>query len=257
MDTSVEPAVEPAAPAARPKVTRPKWKSSYGPQQLRDLLGLAEWQMERLAGDPRFPGPDLNGRRWSMEVARQLYRRRASLAKRAGSVPDLGAWRVAELLSERFGVEVVGDTVVELARAGRIVTNGWYKGNRLYSGRSVERFTDRKALDVAAVAGRMVRDEAAVDILGCRMVDLQYLIDKGYLRARQHYTGQWGSKVPLYRTGDLHDLLADDRFDWPAVQAAGRGTRSLLSKLPPAADSKPVGGRRRRAGRAGSATGGR
>ena len=208
------------------------WRPSYGPVQLRDLLGLPEWQIDRLRGDKRFPDPDLPNGRWSQDLAQRLYRRRRDLARSAGSVPDVGSFRAAEYLADRFATVVSPDTVAELARVGHLGTAGTYKGRQLYCGRSLERFDDRAVLDQAEVDGRLLNTDAVVEHLGVRPVDVGYLVDKGYLTPVDFYQGQWNSQVPLYRVGDLIALLRDDRFNWDAVRSLPRGARSPFAELP-------------------------
>lgn len=207
------------------------WLNNYGRVQLRDLLGLTVWQVERLT---RFPAPDLPAGRWSTAAAKRLYRRRESLRRQAGTVPDVGVFRAAEYLAEKFGIEgLEPDVIPELVRGGYLAWAGSYKKNRLVSGLDLERFADRAVLERAAVDGRLVKAEQAEAILQVRPVDFGYLVSAGRLKPADHYRGQWSSWVPLYRSGDLQDLLADDSYDWPTVQAVRAGRRSPFAALTP------------------------
>ncbi len=220
--------------ADAPAATRParvEWKTSYGPLQLRDLLGLAEWQMDRLRAAGKL-APDLDRGRWSTDAAKRLYRRRARLAEQAGSIPDIGVWRAAEYLGSKFGIEKLDpDAVVELVARGHIPWAGFYKKNRLVSGLALERFDNREAVEKAQVDGCQVKTEQVAAILEVRPIDVTHLVDKGHLRPVDYYQGQWNSYVALYRYGDLVALLADDSYDWDAVRAVPAGRPSLFAKL--------------------------
>lgn len=218
---------------------RVAWRDSYGPKQLRDLLGLTEWQTERLG--KAIPLPDMPRGRWSQATAKRLHRRRKALTERAGGVPDVGAHRAAEILSERLGVPVSADAVRELCRSGVIPAAGTYKGHRLYDGRAIERFDDVAVLNQAEVDGYLMPTADAMTLLGCRERDWRHLIDKGWLRPVLHVHGQWGSRMGLFRAGDLRDLRLHPDIDWDAVRAVPPGRRSLLAALPNARTSPPGG----------------
>ncbi|GAA0719454.1 hypothetical protein Drose_05775 [Dactylosporangium roseum] len=209
---------------------RVQWRADYGPVQLRDLLGLAEWQVERLG--KAIPAPDVPGGRWSQAVAKRLHRRRKALAARAGSIPDMGVHRAAEILSERLGLPVSADAVRELCRTGVIPAAGTYKTHRLYDGRAIEAFADVAVLNQAEIDGYLMPTVDAMTLLGCRERDWRHLIAKGWLRPRLYVNGQWGSRVALFRAKDLRDLRACPDIDWDAVRAVPAGRRSLLAALP-------------------------
>jgi hypothetical protein len=209
--------------------SRVRWRNDYGPNQLRDLLGLSEWQIERLGKS--IPPPDLPGGRWSQAVAKRLHRRRKALVTRAGSIPDVGVHRAAEILSGRLAVPVSTDAIRELCRIGVIPAVGTYKRHRLYDGRALETFGDIKILNQAEIDGYLMPTAEAMTLLGCRERDWRHLLAKGWLHPRLHVAGQWGSKVALFRAKDLRDLRAHPDIDWDAVRAVTAGRKSLLAAL--------------------------
>lgn len=210
--------------------TRIQWRDHYGPRQLWDLLGLTEWQIERLG--KAIPSPDVPGGYWSQAVAKRLHRRRAALAVRAGTIPDVGAHRAAEILSVRLGVPVSTDAVRELSRTGVIPAAGSYKGHRLYDGRAIEAFDDMAVLNQAEIDGYLMPTKEAMTLLGCRERDWRHLLDKGWLAPRLHVPGQFRTRVALFRAGDLRDLRSHPDIDWDAVRAVPAGHRSALAALP-------------------------
>jgi hypothetical protein len=210
--------------------TRIQWRDHYGPRQLWDLLGLTEWQIERLG--KAIPPPDVPGGQWSQVAAKRLHRRRAALAARAGSVPDVGVHRAAEILSVRLGVPVSTDAVRELCRIDVIPAAGTYKKHRLYDGRAIEAFNDIDVLNQAEVDGYLMPTTEAMTLLGCRERDWRHLLAKGWLRPRLHVDGQFRTRVALFRAGDLRDLRGHPDIDWDAVRAVPAGHRSALAALP-------------------------
>jgi hypothetical protein len=153
----------------------------------------------------------------------------------AGSVPDLGAVRAAEVLSARLGTTVTGDGVEELARRGLIPVTGSYKGYPLYDGRALEGFTDTAAAAEACRAGRLRTVTEVTAYLRARRADVDRLIRVRFLNPVKYVHGPWDRRdtfsVPLYRTGDLDALLARADIDWEAVRSTPPGRRSPLARL--------------------------
>lgn len=212
------------------------WLKKYGPRQLRDVLGLTEWQHYRALSAGIIPQPDLPGGKWSSAVVQGLHWKRTAIRRSAGSVPDVGAERAADYLAERLGIEVSPAALPELARNGLILVVDDHKGHPLYCGRTIETFTDREAIERANVAGELVIADTAAERLGIRPSDLKYLVQLGWLGPSGWARGPFTAKsrrpdVPLYRAGDLTALLADPAIDWEAARAVQRGQRSPLAKL--------------------------
>lgn len=208
----------------------------YGPRQFPDALGLAGWEFARALTDGLIPGPNTNGR-WPAAVLEDARTRLDDIRAKVGDVPDLGASRAAEILTERLAVDVDPDTIIELARLGHLHEAGDYKGHQLYSGRDIAAFRDRTVLAAAEHTGRQ-RDRAAVArYLKVRASDVEHLIDSNWLQPITWVHSSWQRRreapaVPLFRTGDLDVLLEHPEIDWPAVRSTPRGRPSPLAKLP-------------------------
>lgn len=213
----------------------PRKLRDYGPRQFPDALGLAGWEFARALDDGLIPPAGSNGR-WPAATLDDARARLDEIRAKVGDVPDLGAYRAAEVLAERLGVDVDPDAVVELARLGRIREAGDYKGHTLYSGRDLAAFRDRDAFTAAARTGKQrTRDDAAA-YLQVRPVDVDHLIAARWLVpiARVHSGWQRRRDTPnvlLFRTGDLDDLLKDPAIDWAAVRATPKGRPSPLAAL--------------------------
>ncbi|WP_199570521.1 hypothetical protein [Streptomyces murinus] len=224
-------------------MTKKKEPTDYGPIQFPDRLGLQQWEFERAQALGLIPAADVAfGSRWSAAVVADAMSRLDEIRAAVGTQPDVGAWRAAEVLTERFGHEVTADAVMELGRRNLIPVVGEYKGHAMYDGRALERFDDREALDAAAHAGQLYSKNAAAAYLRIRPADLDHLLRAGLLEEK-HRVRSWNQPkraypaVPLYRRGDLDELLARTDLDWAQAQATPKGRPSPFAKLP---DKEPV-----------------
>jgi len=137
-------------------VTAPrKARRDYGPVQLADHLGLARWQLDRALAGGLIPGPDRPRGRWSAAVADAALAGIDAIRAAAGTIPDLGAVRAAEVLSGRLGFAMTADGVEELARRGLLPVTGSCTDHAVYDGRALEAFTDHLAAGSAAWAGQL------------------------------------------------------------------------------------------------------
>jgi hypothetical protein len=210
--------------------------ADYGPQQFPDRLGLRLWEFRRALDDGLIPPSDVAGGRWSAAVVTAAHERVEEIRAAVGTLPDIGAWRAAELLGERLGVEVSAETVMELGRKDLIPVTGEYKGNDLYSGRALERFTDRQALDAAAHSGRLHTKDQAAGYLQVRAADIDHLVRARWLQPVHWVHSSWQRRkdhpsVALFRRGDLDVLLAHPAIDWDDVRATPKGRPSALARL--------------------------
>jgi hypothetical protein len=208
----------------------------YGPLQLSDRLGLARWQLQRALDDGLIPPPDVGGARWSAAVAQAALARVDELRATVGALPDLGAWRAAEVLGDRFGLPLDADVMVELARLDLIPEVGAYKHSPLYCGRALERFDDRAALERAVQRGRLHTADEAAAYLRVRRCDLDHLVRAGWLEPARWVRSRWQPRrsaptVALYRTGDLDVLATHPAIDWAQVRSTPRGRPSPLARL--------------------------
>lgn len=231
--------------------TGPTWHTRYGPQQLRDLLGLTEWQHQRATAAGIIPGPDAPGGRWLGTTARRLWPLRVAIRRSAGYIPDVGEVRAAEHLATVTGIDVEPHALPELARQGLILVVGYlekYHGTYpLYCGRTLEAWApgDVEAIEAANVAGERLTVDRVTDRLGVRRSDVDALVRRGWLAPVDWARGPHTPKsrrpdVPLYRAGDLTGLLTDPTIDWDAARAVKAGARSPLATLPDRTQPDPA-----------------
>lgn len=208
----------------------------YGPIQLGERLRLSPWQVDRALAAGLLDPPDRARGRWSAAVVDAAEDRREEIVETVGSLPDVGANRAADILAERFGLDVPAGVLLELDRRGLVPRVGDYKGHPLYCGRALEAFTDRAALEAALRTGELHTADEAAEYLRIRRSDFDHLTRSGWLEAVTHVHSSWQRRreapaVPLYRTGDLDVLLEHPAIDWCAVRAAPRGRPSPLARL--------------------------
>jgi hypothetical protein len=214
----------------------PAWRTRYGPQQLRNVLGLTEWQHERATAAGVVPRPDAARGKWSGDVVRALHAQRVAIRRHAGAIPDLGASRAAEILSARLGINVEPHAIHDLAHQGRILTVGEVKGYPVYCGRTLETWTSREEIEQANITGERYTADLAAEHLGVRRADFDHLVARGWITpvawGRGPYTAKkYSPDVPLYRSGDLTALLKDPAIDWDTARAVTKGQRSPLAAL--------------------------
>lgn len=231
--------------------TEPAWRTRYGPQQLRDVLGVTEWQHVRGTTSGVIPPPDAAGGKWSGDVVRELYPNRVAISRSVGLFPDVGEFRAAGYLTERVGFEVEPHAVADLARSGLILIVGSHKDRPLYCGRTLEAWPAerRDEIERANVAGERLIVDRVVDRLGVRRSDVDHLVALGWLAPVDMAHGPFTAKarrpdVPLYRAGDVTALLLSGDIDWDAVRAVSKGKRSPLATLQPKHTNDREGGQR-------------
>lgn len=222
-------------------------RRDYGRLQAATRLGLAAFQVDRAVAAGLIPAP--TGSRWPAAVIDEAVARIDAIVAVVGTIPDLGAVRAAVILTDRLGVIVTADAVVELARTGLLPEAGDYRGHTLYDGRALQAFTDTAALARAARDGQLLTRAEAADRLRVRRVDIEHLLAAGLLKVAGWRLSSWQSRrarpeVPLLRAGDLDVLLADPRIDWPAVRAAKPGRPSPLRHLTTTGTGAGRGGKR-------------
>ncbi|GLH94920.1 hypothetical protein [Phytohabitans aurantiacus] len=232
-DAGVEWRTTDAGEAARTGPAGPP--GGYGPQQLQDELGLHVFQFDRALAAGLIPPRDA-ARGWSAATVAALTARAGEIRAAVGSVPDVGAVRAAELLSERFGVDVHTGAVLELSNMDLLPCVGTYKDHPLYCGRTLETFNDRSALDKAIERGRLHTADRVAAYFRVRRSDVDHLIRAGWLKPTTYVLGPWQRRrdrpeVALYRQADLDVLAEHPAIDWDAVRATPAGRPSQLARL--------------------------
>ncbi|MEU7591277.1 hypothetical protein AB0A95_33895 [Micromonospora sp. NPDC049230] len=214
-------------------------RDDYGPVQILEALTMTVWQFERARRAELIPGPDAPGDRWSARAVAEVLARLDTVMAEVGSIPDIGAHRAADILAEKFALEVEPYVLHELARTGLIPKAGTYKGSDLFDGRAIEKFTDQAALTSAIKDGRLHNRDQAAAYMQIRRSDLDHLIRAGRLAPvfwglTPYQPRRAAGMVPMFRAGDLDAQLAAADINWDEVRAVAPGRPSLLAALPDA-----------------------
>lgn len=211
-------------------------RSAATAAQLAAALGWTALEFADARAMLLVPGPDVHrptrlGPRWSPPVVSGLVKRRADLTT-CLAMGSLGASRLGAAMTERLGVEVDSDTIVELSRLGFIPRTGTYKDHPTYAVWSAVQFRDWPALEQARVSGALHTSTGTARVLDVRLFAVAVLIRLGWLRPALMVRNPVGpGTMPMYRHGDVTALLAYPRIDWTAVRETPKGQRSPLSRL--------------------------
>ncbi|MFI6576641.1 hypothetical protein ACIBFB_12635 [Nocardiopsis sp. NPDC050513] len=106
----------------------------FGPIQLARWLGLENWQVGRGVQKGLIPPPDVDGRRWSEELARTLPDRTEHIRAVLGDHPGHGSVEAAKILAARTGLDVVRDDVFALQEQGTLAPAGEFRGWPMFAG---------------------------------------------------------------------------------------------------------------------------
>lgn len=217
------------------------WRTRYGPMQICTALGLEQWQRDRARQQGIIPAPDAPGGKWLGSTVRRLWKKRVAIVRSVGSVPDVGSHKAAEHLTERLGIAVEPYALPELARLGRILVDKYHGSFAVYCGRALENWPTGPAalaeVQAANVDGELLTADRVGDRLNITRTGLGHLVRLGWLEpvdwARGPHTPRSRPHdVPLYRMGDVAELLRSPAIDWDAVWATPKGKRSPLALLP-------------------------
>ncbi|MGW4527847.1 hypothetical protein [Amycolatopsis sp. NPDC004378] len=216
----------------------------YGPIQAPTALGMPMWQFERAVTAGLIPPADPATGRWPADAVLTALAEVEQIKATVGSQPDVGAGRAADVLADRFGIDVPSSVLLELDRLGLITEVGEYKDYPLYDGRALELFYDRAALEKALVDGRLLQRKEVAEHLRVRAADVEHLIRANWLEPVTWVRSGWQRRrstpaVPLFRAADLDVLLAHPAIDWDVVRATPPGRPSPLAKLSPRPVSTP------------------
>lgn len=214
-------------------------RTALNATQLAAALGwtgqqLADSRTMLLVPAPDVSRPERLGPRWSPPVVRELLGRRDALTADL-EMGSLGAFRLAEAMTERLGVDVDSALVEELSRRGFIPLAGTYKDNPLYAVYAAVQFCDWPALEQARASGALHTSTGVARVLDVRPSAVDALIRLGWLRPSRmvnnpHPAVRRGT-MPMYRHSDLTALLEYEGIDWPTVRVTERGRRSPLGRL--------------------------
>lgn len=196
----------------------------YGPQQLAERLGLAQWQFEAALYQGLIPRPDVDGHRWSATLAHPLADQVAAIIKVVGAEHPVGGHRAAARLAQRTGFDVDRADVEVLADGGVLSACDEFKGWPLYDPRDLDGLqvdtvaavvADRKAW----VAGSVPRRAAAAE-LGWQLPQFDQVVAERGIAAGRFGRYARSDVAALAADQDLAERVAADRLLGPEQAAA-------------------------------------
>ncbi|MFC7733405.1 hypothetical protein [Actinomadura keratinilytica] len=111
-----------------PETPRPH----YAFRQFAALLGITAWQLRLAREHGLLPEPDVDGRRWSAELADRCADRRPQILSAFGEQPPIGAAKAAARLALRVGLDVDRADIEILVARGDLSVISRYQGNPVY-----------------------------------------------------------------------------------------------------------------------------
>lgn len=228
-------------PQKAAKVSRKRFVDE---EELCQATGLRGFQVRRAvkAGliEPSTPSAGGSSWRWPIAIVDVIKPQVPQITTAVGEVPDMGVKDASDYLSRKLERDVTMDAVADLARQGLL--RRWPQPNQrgdktwyYYCGVTLAAFEDNAAVSQADWAGRTLITSQVIQELDVRRADFDALLDRGWLvplRYVRNPNGSRGSRMAIFRRGDIDDLLKDPGIDWDAVRSVPKGRRSPLAKLP-------------------------
>ncbi|WP_410570619.1 hypothetical protein [Amycolatopsis sp. cmx-4-61] len=137
-----------------PKTQKPK--VDYGPIQMRNHLGISEWQFNALVRHGHL-APSSTGR-WLAAVVDELQARLPEALEAIGTQGPMGTTRCAQVAAELLDLDVEGPDIDELVERGLLSPAVDYLGKTIY-------FKDWALYDVLHVRELVLRERALVEDL--------------------------------------------------------------------------------------------
>lgn len=114
-------------------------RTKYGADQFAGHLGLTRWQLRVGLEQGILPGPDLDGDRWSADLADKAREVGKDVIARFGDEPPVGSARAAARLAARVSLDVERPDIEVLAAQGTLNVVSSFRGHPVYLERDLDR----------------------------------------------------------------------------------------------------------------------
>ncbi|MFI0412286.1 hypothetical protein [Actinomadura sp. 3N508] len=114
-------------------------RGQFGAHQFATRLGLSRWQMRVGVEHGILPEPDLDGERWSANLAEECRGRGEQVIARFGDEAPIGSARAAARLAARLGLDVERRDIEVLAAQGDLAVISTFRGHPVYLLRDLDR----------------------------------------------------------------------------------------------------------------------
>ncbi|MEU6034727.1 hypothetical protein ABZ801_04910 [Actinomadura sp. NPDC047616] len=179
-------------------------RTHYAFRQFAALVGITAWQLRLAREHGLLPEPDLDGRRWSAELAERCTDRRPQILSAFGEQPPIGAAKAAARLALRVGLDVDRADIEILVARGDLSVISRYQGNPVYLLRDLDALTSETITSVVATRKGPLLD--TVDARGAATIlDWPKDVFERIAAERELGTDQLGR----YSIDDVRALAAD------------------------------------------------
>ncbi|MEW1551479.1 hypothetical protein [Streptomyces tsukubensis] len=225
----------------------PKRRTEYGEGELAGRLRVPVAAVRWGRHTGTVPAPDTEGGLWSRAAVEAMDPE----AIRAGLTGEpLSAYEAAELLAAALGTPTAPEerpvvrpfAVRQLVAEGLLVDLSGNPTTTLVHPDQVAAIAARPGLaELLAPLAPLGPDQAA-ERLGVRRSDWDHMVRLGWVKPAEWAEVRFGTSragavdVPIYRAGVVDSIpAAHPEVDWPALRSVGKGRRSPLAALSPAA----------------------
>ncbi|TDD85860.1 hypothetical protein [Actinomadura rubrisoli] len=143
-------------------------RGDYGVHQFASHLGLSRWQMRVGREHGLLPGPDIDGERWSADLADEVRGNGAQVIAMFGDEPPIGSARAAARLASRVGLDVERRDVEMLVARGDLNVISSFRGYPVYLKRDLDRLDPDSVREVVSARKGPLID--TVDASGAAMI---------------------------------------------------------------------------------------
>ncbi|GLW63392.1 hypothetical protein Arub01_16360 [Actinomadura rubrobrunea] len=182
-------------------------RTDYGFRQFAALLGVTAWQLRLAQEHDLLPGPDLEGRRWSAELADRYADSGPRIVAAFGEDPPVGAAKAAARLALRVGLDVERADIEVLVARGDLTVISRFQGNPVYMLRDLDALDPDTIASVVAARKGPLFD--SVDARGAATIlDWPKGVFERIAAERRLPTDQLGR----YSIDQVRALAADDEI---------------------------------------------
>ncbi|TMR00683.1 hypothetical protein ETD83_16145 [Actinomadura soli] len=180
-------------------------RDQFGAHQFAVHLGLTRWQMRVGLEQGIVPEPDLDGERWSADLAEECRGCGEQVIARFGDDPPIGSARAAARLAARLGLDVERRDIEVLAAQGDLGVISSFRGHPVYLLRDLDRLDPTVVRSVVSARKGPLTD--TVDAGGAAMILAWPRKTFERIAAERHLATD---RLGRYSLADVHGLAADE-----------------------------------------------
>jgi len=144
------------------------FRGDFGVHQFAGHLGLSRWQLQVGREHGLVPAPDVDGERWSVQLAEEVSGKGATVIAMFGDEPPIGSARAAARLAARVRLDVERRDIEVLVAQGNLNVISSFRGYPVYLLRDLDRLDPESVRRV--VSARKGPLLSSVDASGASMI---------------------------------------------------------------------------------------